>query len=145
MAVTLTTLICVVVGGCALPKPHVAKSRSYDAFVKIASSPPQFQWAYCGSDRKYHRFAQWRYAAMLGTMGRSSYIKRHKVPRKEWTVRDEFPRTLDMEAWRYYSLLGGDHLGEFARDFLREGDSIRSAYPWAEGMGEGATPQGLEP
>lgn len=61
-------------GGCALPKPQLTKSRTYSEFIRLASSPPQFQWAYCGSDSSHHYFAQWRYGAVLLTMGQSSFL-----------------------------------------------------------------------
>ena len=64
---------------------------------------------------------------MLGTMGRSSYLKRHRVPRSEMTVTKEFAHTKDIDQWRIYSLLGGDQSGKFSRDFLREGDTISKA------------------
>ncbi|HSN65192.1 MAG TPA: hypothetical protein VLS94_01070 [Fusibacter sp.] len=110
-----------------MPKFSIAQTRNYDEFVKIASSPPQFQWAYCGSDSKQHYFAQWLYGAMLFNAGRSSYLKEHMVPREEMNVKGEFPRTNDMDKWRVYNLMGGDRDGEFSKDFLRKGDHILSA------------------
>ena len=117
--------LAILLGGCALPKPHFAQSRSYEEFLAVASSPPQFQWAYCGSDEEFHHFAQWRYGAMLFHSGKSSYLKRHKVRRKEMVIKDEFPRTNDMKDWRIYSLMGGDRDGRFSKDFLREGDKVQ--------------------
>ena len=114
--------------GCALPKPHLARSLSYGEFLEATSSQPQYQWAYCGSDSKHHHFAQWRYGAMLFHSERSSYLKWHKVPREQITVRNEFQRTHEMNKWRIYSLLGGDRDGRFAKDFLRAGDDVKPAY-----------------
>ncbi|MFT4636781.1 MAG: hypothetical protein ACI8T1_000087 [Verrucomicrobiales bacterium] len=127
LSLSMFVLVGVLLSGCALPKPHIARSRSYENFVKVASSPPQYQWAYCGSDSRHHHFAQWRYGAMLGAIGQSSYLKRHRVPRDEMNVSNEFFRTRDMEEWRTYSLMGGDSDGDFSRDFLRDGDTIPNA------------------
>ena len=124
---TILLLGALVLSGCALPKPQFTQSRSYEEFVNIASSPPQFQWAYCGSDSVYHYFAQWRYGAMLFHSGRSSYLKRHKVSRSEMEVSNEFPVTRDMNKWRTYSLTRGDPERRFAKDFLRKGDEVKLA------------------
>jgi len=118
---------CAILSDCALPKPHLPQSRSYEEFLEIASSPPQFQWAYCGSDSAHHYFAQWRYGAMLFHSGQSSYLKRHKVARSEMSVSSEFPATRDMNQWRTYSLAGGDPERRFAKDFLRKGDEVKPA------------------
>jgi hypothetical protein len=121
------TALTIILSGCALPKPHLTQTRTYTEFLDIVSSPPQFQWAYCGSDLHYHYFAQWRYGAMLLHTGRSSYLKSHKVPRNEMTIKDEFQKTNNMDDWRIYSLMGGDRDGSFSTDFLHNGDKVKPA------------------
>ena len=116
-------MICV--SSCAIPKPYVTQARSYNEFREIVNSPPQYQWAYCGSDAKYHYFTQWRYGAMIFTVGQSSYLKRHKVLRSEIKVPNEFSVTKDQNSWHIYQLVGGDKEGRFTDDFLRGNDKIK--------------------
>jgi hypothetical protein len=125
--IVIMGILGILISSCALPRPYIHRSSTYEEFLKVINAPPQYQWAYCGSDAKHHYFAQWRYGAMLLHTGRSSYLIPHKVPREEMNVRNEFPRTTDMSRWRQYSFLQGDRDGRFAKDFLRKGDRVKPA------------------
>ena len=92
--------------GCALPKPHLSRKRSPEQLERITEETlPGRNWAYCGSSKRHHHFVQWRYDAMLGAIGRSSYLKRHRLPRSQLAVLDEFPRTREMDDWRSFSAM----------------------------------------
>ena len=114
----------IILSSCAIPKPHVSQSRNYEEFVEIVRSGPQIQFAYCGSDSEYHYFAQWR-GMYFYTIGRGSYLKKHKVPKNEMTAKNEFPRTRDMNKWRRYH--SNDIKDKFTNDFTHKGDTPESA------------------